>query len=169
MLMVACVSRWHIGARFSVSSYPVFVSCLICLHPTAQPWIGRSESVHLISAHSVRRRAWMVRVRCFDGDDLAVGLRGAQPSPCSVGLGYGLTFGRSVWYREGAVGILQAVLRARDAVDDWADATSLARYWQQVIYIQSIVVLVRYLPYVVRLQLLFVVNSSVCMWPVRYC
>ena len=42
-----------------------------------------------------------------------------------------------MWYCEGAVGNPQAALRARDAKDNWVDATSLARYWQQVIYIRA--------------------------------
>ena len=36
---------------------------------------------------------------------------------------------------KGAVGNLGAALRACDADDDWTDATSLMRYWQQVISI----------------------------------
>ena len=127
--------RWLHVCQGGISEHVSLCVLISCLHPIAQLWIGWSESGHLISARSMRWRAWMVHVRCFDENDLAVGLRGAQPSSHWVRFGYGLTLWQSVWYREGAVGNPRAALRARDADDDWADATSLARYWQQVIYI----------------------------------
>ena len=44
-----------------------------------------------------------------------------------------------MWSRKGAVEDLRTALRARGAGDDWVDATSLTRYWQQVRYMYIVV------------------------------
>ena len=130
--MVVHMSRWHIGVHFLLNPH-----ILPSSHRPAVDWM-----IGVWALHISLQRTWA----CMDDPCSPLppkrccgrALRSAAVTPLSL-FGYWITLGRSVWNREGAVRNLRAALRARDADDDWVDATLLTCYQQQVIYMYIVV------------------------------